>query len=276
MLLAGDPDRSPRLCGLRMAFLPQHSCLSIAASWLGVSPWLLRPLTSELESLDLPKRSSLFAFSGLTFWNWTWEYPHNHFPLAKRQMGGDGKGGERQKERESAAEKQLCVIINYRHWFWGERPSHRLSGKPIFPFLALWVSLRLKVSPAAWIQFSMPPMYESWVGALTAEMCPVLVSKLSQSQVWLCRTDLSAQLLRFTTLFLQCLHWVRQLSCQVHFWTAQSSLKKKFCISCLAWNDLYIQLDHPSVDICPGSPDLAENLRSVFLLHQRGTFKASD
>lgn len=44
---------------------------SIPASWLGVSPWLLQPLTNELESLDLPKRSSQFAFRSPTFWNWT-------------------------------------------------------------------------------------------------------------------------------------------------------------------------------------------------------------
>lgn len=41
-------------------------------------------------------------------------------------------------------------------------------------------------------------------------------------------------------------------------WTAQSSLKKKFCISCLAWNDLYVELTYPSVDIWPGRLDLAQ------------------
>lgn len=94
-----------------MTFLPR--CLVIAASWLGVSPWLLQALASEAESLRLPKSCSLFAFSSLTFWKGTREYLHNYFPLTKRQMGGDGKGGERQKERESPAEEQLWVFINY-------------------------------------------------------------------------------------------------------------------------------------------------------------------
>jgi len=95
-----------------MAFLPH--CLVVAHSWLGVSPWLLPALASETGSLGLPEARSLFAFGSLTLWKGTREYLHNHVPLAKRWMGR--KRGERQKERESPAEEQLLVVINYSRY----------------------------------------------------------------------------------------------------------------------------------------------------------------
>lgn len=248
-------DRGPQLCGLRMPFLPH--CHAIAASWLGVSPWLLQAHASETESLVLPKSCSFFGFGSLTFQKGTWEYLHNHFPLAKRQMGVDEKGGERQKERESPAEEQLWVVINYSRCFWKESPSHSLGGKPSFPSPALWVSLMLKLSAAAWIPFSMPPLDESWVDTLTAAMCPVLVHKLSQSEVQLCRNDLSAQLVMFRSPILKHLHPSRGDIIPGSSWLiAQSSFKKKFCITHLAWSDPYVELFAQEVLIWLKTSDL--------------------
>lgn len=93
----------------------------------------------------------------------------------------------------------------------------------------------LKLSAAAWIPFSMPPLDESWVDTLTAAMCLVLVHKLSQSEVQLCRTDLSAQLVMFRSPILKHLHPSRGDIMPGSSWSiAQSNFKKKFRITRLA------------------------------------------
>lgn len=166
------------------------------------------------------------------------------------------------------------MIINCRQWFWGESPSYRLSGKPIFPSPAPWVSLRLKVSPC-----SMDTIFHAslvWIMGWSTH-CWNVSSPGQQTEP---EPSLAVQ------------DWPQCTAAEVHNAALAASPLSQGAIllnssqSEQPWEQILHQLlsvkwplgrvAYPSVDICPGSPDLAETLMSVFLLQQRGTFKASD
>lgn len=192
-------------------------------------------------------------------------------------MEGDRKRIEGKRKGNLQQRSSCTWLLTTEAGFEGKALPTGLVVNQFSP-LALWVSLRLKVNLAAWIQFSMPPVYESWVDPLThcwnvsspgqqteQEPSPAVQDWPKCSAAEVHNTALAAFSVSQGAILPGSSQWI-----------GQSSLKKKFCVTFLAWNDLYVELAYPSVDICPGSPDLAENVGSVFLLHQRGTFKASD